>query len=253
VIVDRPAVMAPDCPMPDQSVAADPASNASEVARYAQFLTTEHLSLLTTRSMTWSEAFARTAMFVSCLAAATVALALAGPAMGFSQAFLLFALIVLSVVLFLGIATYVRLLQVNNEDLYWVTGMNMIRAAYARLAPGVESDFATGSTLDPEGIARSFGAFDMTRDPSPFRLLLTTPGVVAVISSTVAGVIAGLVAHELGTLNELAVSLGITVFVFGVFLGVVYGRMNTRRYITRSIEMRLPNAQAIDGDPAPHT
>jgi len=223
-----------------------------DTARYAQFLTAEHLSLLYTRSMSWTEAFSRTTMFVSCLSAATVALALAGPAMGFSSAFMLFALIVLSVVLFLGVATYVRLLHVNNEDLYWVTGMNMIRAGYARIAPGVERDFATGSTLDPEGIARSFGAFDVTRDPSPFRLLLTTPGVVAVISSTVAGVMSGLIAHELGAANDLAIGLAILTFLFGVLLAIVVGRLQTRRYIARGIEMRLPNAQAIDGDPTPH-
>src|SRR5215217_5616027 len=83
-------------------------------ARRAQLLATEHWSLLATRSMSWNEAFSRTSMFLSVLSAATVALALAGPAMSFGTGFELFALIVLSVTLFLGVATYVRLIQVNN-------------------------------------------------------------------------------------------------------------------------------------------
>ena len=43
------------------------------IGRRAQFLTTEHWSLLATRSMSWNEAFSRTSMFLSTLSAATVA------------------------------------------------------------------------------------------------------------------------------------------------------------------------------------
>src|SRR5215212_4279884 len=88
--------------------------------RAPQLLATEHWSLLAQRSMSWNEAFSRTGTFLSTLSAATVALALAGPAMAFGEGFALFALIVLAVTLFLGVATYVRLVQVNNEDILWV-------------------------------------------------------------------------------------------------------------------------------------
>src|SRR5262245_40195469 len=58
-----------------------PAATASgpdtDLARRAQLLSTEHWSLLATRSMSWNEAFSRTGMFLSTLSAATVALALA--------------------------------------------------------------------------------------------------------------------------------------------------------------------------------
>ena len=150
-------------------------------------------------------------MFLSVLSAATVALALAGPAMAFGEAFALFAVIVLSVALFLGVATYVRLVQINNEDLYWVTGMNMLRRQYAKLSPGVEREFVTGYTLDVEGIARTFAAFDVTSNPSMFHALITTPSVVALISSTIAGVIVGLVTHTAGGGPQLAVVVGIGV------------------------------------------
>ena len=221
---------------------------AAELSRRAQFLATEHWSLLATRSMSWNEAFSRTSMFLSTLSAATVALALAGPAMSFGEGFALFALIVLSVTLFLGIATYVRLVQVNNEDLYWVTGMNMLRGEYARLAPGIEDKFVSGHTLDVPGIARTFGAFDVTSNPSPFHMLITTPAVVGVISSAIAGVIVGLLALNLDAPQTVAVGVGVGVFLVAVFLAIAYNVREGRRYIARAIEQRLPNANAVDGD-----
>jgi hypothetical protein len=218
----------------DDAVAAD----TTETNRRAQLLSTEHWSLLATRSMSWNEAFSRTAMFLSTLSAATVALALAGPAMSFGSFFPLFALVVLSVTLFLGLATYIRLLQVNNEDLYWVAGMNTIRAAYVKLSPGIEDHFVTGHSLDTDGMARTFGAVDVTSSVSPWHMLVTTPAVVAVISSAIAGVIAGLVATQLGLGPEGAVLVGIGVFLVTVAGLIVYGRRAANRYIARVMESR---------------
>jgi hypothetical protein len=214
------------------------AAGTAETNRRAQLLSTEHWSLLATRSMSWNEAFSRTGMFLSTLSAATVALALAGPAMSFGSSFPLFALVVLSVTLFLGLATYIRLLQVNNEDLYWVAGMNTIRAAYTELSPGIEHDFVTGHSLDTEGMARTFGAVDVTSSVSPWHMLVTTPAVVAVISSAIAGVIAGLIAGQLGIGPEGAVLVGIAVFLLAVVGLIAYGRREADRYIARVMERR---------------
>lgn len=220
--------------------AADDAAAAStaETNRRAQLLSTEHWSLLATRSMSWNEAFSRTGMFLSTLSAATVALALAGPAMQFGSAFPLFALVVLSVTLFLGLATYVRLLQVNNEDLYWVAGMNLIRDAYTRLSPGIENDFVAGHSLDTDGMARTFGAVDVTSSVSPWHMLVTTPAVVAVISSAIAGVMGGLVAGQLSMALEASVLVGIGVFLVAVVSLIAYGRREADSYIARVMETR---------------
>ena len=207
-------------------------------ARRAQLLSTEHWSLLATRSMSWNEAFSRTGMFLSTLSASTVALALAGPAMQFGSAFPLFALVVLAVTLFLGLATYVRLVQVNNEDLYWVTGMNIIRGAYARLSPGIEQDFVTGHTLDTDGMARTFAAVDVTSSVSPWHMLVTTPAVVAVISSAIAGVIAGLIVSQLAMGLVIAIAAGVLAFLGSVVGLIAYGRREQSRYITRVLESR---------------
>jgi len=239
-MMERPAPTAPAPGGPETD---------AELSRRAQLLATEHWSLLATRSLSWNEAFSRTSMFLSTLSAATVALALAGPAMSFGSAFALFALIVLSVTLFLGVATYVRLLEVNNEDLYWVTGMNMLRGEYAHLVPGIEKSFVAGHTLDVPGIARTFGAFDVTSNPSPLHMLLTTPAIVGVISSAIAGVIVGLLTIQLGIDHVLSIVVGLATFLAAIVLSLAYGRRQSRDYISRAIEQRIPTARAVDGEP----
>jgi hypothetical protein len=202
-------------------------------ARRVQLLTTEHWSLLATRSMSWNEAFSRTSTFLSTLSAGVVALALAGSTMTFGSSFALFALVMLSVILFLGVATYVRLTQVNNEDLYWVYGMNRLRGAYARMVPGIEHEFITGHTVDATGFARTFGAVDVTSSSSMLHTLITTPAVVGVVSSVVFGVIVGLVVSLFSASELAAVASGAAGAVVGIALLIRYANSEQRKYIKR--------------------
>jgi hypothetical protein len=94
-----------------------------------QILTTEHWSLLSARSLGYTEAMNRASMFIAALSGAVVALALVAQATDFGTGFHAFALVLLPVVWFLGLATIVRLGQVNREDAVWVQGMNRIRHA----------------------------------------------------------------------------------------------------------------------------
>ena len=55
--------------------------------------------------------------------------------------------------------------------------------------------------------------------------------------------------HRFATIAEAMV---LPVAAIGVGLSLEYGRRQTRRYIARAIEMRLPGADAVDGDPTPH-
>ncbi|MEO7664931.1 MAG: hypothetical protein ABIV26_07365 [Candidatus Limnocylindrales bacterium] len=206
-------------------------------AKAAQFLATEHWSLLATRSMSWNEAFSRTGMFLSTLSAATVALALVGPATSFGGTFLVFALVILSITLFLGVATFVRLSQVNNEDLYWVAGMNRLRGAYVRLVPGIEDEFVTGHTVDTEGVSRSFAAMDVLNEFSPLHALVTTPAVVGIISASIGGTIAGLLAIGAGASMVVAIVAGLVVLAIGVALFVQYARRDMLRYVGRMMDL----------------
>src|SRR6184192_3658895 len=73
-----------------------------------QILSTEHWSLLASRSLAWNESFSRAGMFLTTLTGAIVALALVAQASAFGDGFTLFALVILPVVLFIGVATYIR-------------------------------------------------------------------------------------------------------------------------------------------------
>src|SRR2546421_6703983 len=106
---------------------AEPTAGASPAMRL-QILSTEHWSLVASRSLAWNESFSRAGMFLSTLSGAVVALGLVGGASGFGEAFTLFALVILPVVLVIGVATYLRLGASNYHEALCVVGMNRIRA-----------------------------------------------------------------------------------------------------------------------------
>jgi hypothetical protein len=179
-------------------------------------LTTEHWSLLATRSMSWNEAFSRAAMFLSVLSGATVALALVAQATSFGENFSLFALLLLPVVLFVGVTTFVRLVQVNREDGYWVIGMNRLRHAYLELAPDIEAYFVTGSADDDAGIRRTFAANPRA---SPIAHgFVTTPGMIGTIVAFVAGVLATVAVARVGLTMSAAIGAGAGVFLASIAL-----------------------------------
>ena len=228
----RSAEAVPEQPDP-RAASAQPLGSA----RAAQLLATEHWSLLATRSMSWNESFSRTSMFLTSLSTATVALALVGSATGFGPEFVVFALVVLSITLFLGVATFVRLSQINNEDLYWVAGMNRLRGVYARLEPGIEGEFVTGTTLDVPGFALSYGAMQVT-SWAPLHFFVTTPGVVAIVCSIIAGVVGSLLTIQFAPAMTSAVGVGVVVAVAAGILFQVYARRDSARYLARMIRFR---------------
>src|SRR6266852_7830213 len=121
-------------PGPNASPADVGHSDAVTPAMRLQILSTEHWSLLASRSLAWNESFSRDGMFLTTLSGAIVALGLVGGATGFGEAFTLFALVILPVVLFIGVATWIRLGASNYPEAQCVIGMNRIRAAYLEIA-----------------------------------------------------------------------------------------------------------------------
>lgn len=179
-------------------------------------LATEHWSLLATRSLSWNEAFARASMFLSLLTGSVVALALVAQVNSFGEAFVLFALMALPVVLFVGLATYVRLLEINNEDYVWVRGMNRLRAAYLEIDPGLAPYFITGTTEDAAGIFQTFGSLPGTEgnlDSGLFHGFVTTPTTIAFVDAMLAGVLAAIVAVQLKAQMVPASAIGVVVFL----------------------------------------
>jgi hypothetical protein len=195
--------------------------NAARALR-VQILATEHWSLLATRSLSWNESFARAGMFLTLLSGAIVALALVAQATAFGQAFALFAMLILPVVLFVGVATFVRLLEINNEDYVWVKGMNRLRRAYLEIDPALAGYFVTGTTEDAVGIFRTFGSDIVgprALNVGRFHGLVTTPTTIAFVNAMLAAVFAAIVAVQLSMAMVPAAAIGVVAFfVVGVAL-----------------------------------
>lgn len=116
-------------------VAADAAGDQPFGPHAASILASEHWSLLGTRSLIWNEALNRTTVFLTVLSASIIALALLADATGFGSHTTPVALVLLPVVLLLGIATYVRLVQINTEEVKLELAMNHNGTAWTRSAP----------------------------------------------------------------------------------------------------------------------
>jgi Domain of unknown function (DUF4386) len=141
-----------------------------------QVLTTEHWSLLATRSQAFNEAFARAGLFLTILTGSVVALALVAQASEFDERFTTFALVLMPVVLFIGMSTLVRLVQNNFEDVQWVIGMNRIRHAYLEREPDLARYFVTSPHDDETGVMTTLGATPWREQMRGTHAFVTTPG-----------------------------------------------------------------------------
>jgi hypothetical protein len=176
------------------------------------FLSTEHWSLLSARSLAWNESFNRVSVFLTTLSASAVALALVADAAGFDNEFKIFALVLFPIVLFLGVATYVRLVQINLEDICLVAAMNRLRRAYVDSAPEVRDYFTSGVSDDEAGV---WATYLLGRaQPRPWaQFVVTTPTVVATLNAVIATVGAGAVALHVGASGVTLVVLCVAVFL----------------------------------------
>jgi hypothetical protein len=179
----------------------------------ATFLSTEHWSLLSARSMAWNETFSRVAVFLNTLSASAVALALVADASGFDNRFKIFALVLFPIVLFLGLATYIRIVQVNRQDSYFIAAMNRLRRAYVDAAPEIRDYLTSGVSDDVAGVMASYLLEAPPNHNSWTHLLAATPTVVGTLNAVIATVgIGGLVLH-LGGSGFLVVVVCAATFV----------------------------------------
>jgi hypothetical protein len=165
-----------------------PRTDVPEAVR-VQILATEHWSLLAQRNITYGAIFSRTSIFLTVVSAAVVALALAAQATEFGGRFYVFALLVLPVALFIGVATYIRVIDARIEDFWLVSGMNRLRHAYLEIAPELEPYFVTGHHDDRQGLYETYGPGTEVR---LIRQLASTSMLVGVIDAALAGVIGAL-------------------------------------------------------------
>jgi hypothetical protein len=229
-------------------VGSDPASmDAARRALRVQMLATEHWSLLATRSLSWNESFARAGMFLSLLSGAVVALALVAQATSFGEGFVAFALLTLPVVLFVGLATYVRLTEINNEDVVWVAGMNRLRRAYLEIDPDLAGKFVTGTTEDRVGFLRTYGALDVHETwGGVLHGFVTTPATIAFVNSMLAAVLGSIIVVQVSMPMAPMTAIGVAIFivVFGAHFFYSYRHTTMAQVSLHDTPFDLPGAAA---------
>ena len=204
---------------------------------HAQFLATEHWSLLATRGMTWSEIFSRTNTYLTVLSATVIALSLVANASGFGRNFLTFAMLVLPVTLLIGVGTYFRLIEADIEDSWLVIGMNRLRHAYLELAPELEPYFVAGYNDDPPGILTTYSFRSRV---GLTHWLSGSPVVVGIIDAVVVGVLAAVICEAAGAGPVLRTILGA---LAAVAAAILLGFLGYRKVhdVTRKYHPRFPS------------
>jgi hypothetical protein len=188
--------------------------------------------------MIWNERMSRTAILLTVLSGAIVALALVADATGFGTRTRALALVLLPVVLFLGLTTYVRLVQIAGEDLRLVLAMNRLRHGYLAIAPGLQPYFSTGHHDDERGLAATF-MIAGPRDLHPsVHFLITTPTLVATIDAAIATAIVVLLAQAAGVAAGMVVAAGAVAFAV-VWGGPFSLHLRTLR-VMQAIQPRFP-------------
>jgi hypothetical protein len=212
-----------------------------------QILSTEHWSLLASRSLAWNESFARASMYLSTLSGSLVALGLIGGVDGFKDAFYVVALVVLPVVLFVGIGTWLRMGATNYHDALSVFGMNRIRAAYLEIAPDLEPYFVMGVHDDPRGIGITMAVPPGT--PAAVHLIAGTPTLVIVLNGIVAGAITAIaLLRAVGAGGMLALAGAVVVVLAVIGFQLAVARRNIRR-LQGMVRPMFPSPADVPTDP----
>ncbi|MBC8043598.1 MAG: hypothetical protein IAF08_09140, partial [Rhizobacter sp.] len=192
-------------------------------AHAVQCLTTEHFTLQTARSAAIMESNGRASLFLSTVSSAFVAMAFIGQMSELGEAFFAFCLVLFPTLYFLGVATFVRVLQTGIEDMIYARGINRIRHFYTEVAPEIKKYLMLSVHDDMAGALKSVGI-----TPSHFQTVLTSSGMIAVINSVLAGVCIGILLN--GTLRVklwLAVIAAVVAFLIS---SVVHYRYQARKW-----------------------
>jgi hypothetical protein len=173
-------------------------------------MTAEQSVLMMALGGVWSASLVRTSVFLGVLSAAGLALGFASQAGVERTDFVILTVVVLLGVLFLGVTTFVRLVQLQREAVVYIAGQNRIRHFFVESAPTIGRYFILPTHDDPPAMYRSVGT-GMNRRPPRYPLLnmiAQTQGIVGVITGGVAGVIAGLAVVWAGPLVSWLVAAG---------------------------------------------
>jgi hypothetical protein len=199
----------------------------SERSALLSALTTEHFVLQTANNSTYSEASARSTLYVMVLSSTLLAI---GFVAGSTDVLIPFAAIVLPAVFVLGIFTVVRLVETALDSMHCLDGIARIRAYYRTLGPEAARHFSpkSGRWPEVEDPALRFGA--------GLAFFGTTASMIAVINNAVAGAALALLVRFLrpSAPTWLDVAVGIGGALVLTWLFYVYQRWRFNDYEVRT-------------------
>jgi hypothetical protein len=145
-------------------------------------LTTEHFTLQGARSQTISESAARASVYVFSVSSALVALGFIAQISAVGDLFNTFALTVLPTLYFLGVVTYVRLVESGGEDYRYGMAINRIRNYYKEIAGDRADLFLLSGHDDGHGVFENMGIPAEGRTP-----IFAFSTAIAVLNGVVGG------------------------------------------------------------------
>ena len=182
-------------------------------SQLVSIITTEHYNLQTGRSMTISEANGRSSLFVGAVSSGLIALTFVGQISHLGTAFFVFSLVVIPTLVFMGLITFVRVLQSGSTDIVFARGVNRIRHLYLEYAPQLQPYFILsahddrGETLSHEEMSTSW-----------VQVFFNTAGMIAVINSVLIGSFVGLLLAVFSLPLWVCTSAGVVVFLVSVVI-----------------------------------
>ena len=200
-------------------------------------LTTEHYALGMQRAATISEVNGRASIFIGAVSAGLIALGFEGAGNRHSAGSTVFAALVLTPLLFLGMVTFGRCLQIAIDDWEFSVRIMRLRAAYAQLVPELAGLLAEAD-VDETDVTMLSGRWQ------PLQKMLSVAGSIAVLSSAVLGADAGVITY--GATASLAAALCI-----GAAAGILLLAGTARYQWARWCHASANPPRAMTGGPVP--
>jgi hypothetical protein len=163
-------------------------------------------------------------MFLAFLSASWVALALVAQAVGVDREFQGAAALILAFDLVLGLTTYARIIRANQEDYLAMRGMARIRHVYTEIAPPITPVIVSSIHDDPRGVMVGYASPPEGGLASMVYAMSTSGGMIALITSMIAGVLAFTVAMLAGASTEPGIVIGLVAAFATLALLVVASR-----------------------------
>lgn len=182
-----------------------------------QILGTVHQTLQTARSSTVFESSGRANLFLTTVSSSLVALAFIGQATELGATFYLFAYVILACLVFVGLVTFVRVVQTGLEDALWRRGIGRVLNFYVQKDPELRAYLVQSPGDDTASVLETYGR------GSQLQILFSTGSMVGVVTSALLAVLVGVAStRTLGWSVLAAQILGFALFAASVVALIVY-------------------------------